>query len=126
MLGRFIRIMLAIATAFVFTAQVEAATQHCARLAHAAEAAVQPAKPVKMETPSCHETGAAGDAAAHHPAPHKQPAQDRCECIAVLSECAPVMTAAGSSLIAPYAWDDPEPEAFASTEPAPALRPPQA
>lgn len=123
MLGRFIRIMLAIATAFVFTAQVEAATQHCARLAHAAEAAVEP---VNAETHSCHEMGSTAKAATHRSAPHKQPAQDRCECIAVLTECAPVMTAAGSSRIAPYAWDDPETEAFASTEPAPALRPPQA
>lgn len=123
MLGRFIRIMLAIATAFVFTAQVEAGAQHCARLAHAAEAAGQP---VKVETPSCHEMGMAAKPTSHHPAPHKQPAQDRCECIAVLTECAPVVTAAGSALIEPYAWAKPVTEAFASTEPAPALRPPQA
>ena len=123
MLGRFIRIMLAIATAVVFTAQVEAATQHCARLVHAAEA---PAGPVKAETPSCHEMTTTAKAAVEHPAPQKSPMQDRCECIAVLTECAPALTAAGSALIEPYAWAQLAAETFASREPAPALRPPQA
>jgi hypothetical protein len=119
MLGRFIRIMLAIATAFVFTAQVEAATQHCARLAHAAVAQT------KAETPSCHDRQTA-DAGTHRPAPHKKTAQDRCECIAVLSECSPVIMAAGSSRIEPYSWTKPAAETVASTEPAPDLRPPRA
>ncbi len=119
MLERFIRIMLAIATAVVLTAQVEAAAQHCARLAHASPAQVE------AETPSCHDMQKA-DAGSHDAAPSEQAAPERCECIAVLSECSPVVTAAGSRRIEPYAWMAPEAEAFASTEPTPALRPPRA
>ncbi len=119
MFGRFIRIMLAIATAFVLTAQVEAAAQHCARLAHAT------VEPVKADTPPCH-TMQKADTATDHPAPHKQPAQERCECIAVLSECSPVVTAGGSSRMEPYAWMEAGAETFASTDPSPALRPPRA
>ena len=129
MLERVVRIMLAVATAIVLSAQVEAAAQHCARLAHAT------VEPVKAKTPSCHDTLAAdtetrdagaADMGAHHQAPHKQSAPDRCECIAVLSACPSVVTPAGSSRIEPYAWAEPGAEAFATTEPAPALRPPRA
>lgn len=129
MLERVVRIMLAIATAIVISAQVEAAAQHCARLAH------ETVEPVKAKTSSCHDTVAAAmearqagaaDKGAHHQAPHKQSAPDRCECIAVLSACPSVVTPAGSSRIEPYAWAEPGAEGFATTEPAPALRPPRA
>jgi hypothetical protein len=113
--------MLAFAMALVFTAQVEAATQHCARLANAAEAVA-----TKADTPSCHSTEDGDAASTQISHPTKQPTQERCECIAVLSACAPVVLPSGSSRIEPYIWAVAHAMSFVSTEPAPALRPPRA
>jgi hypothetical protein len=121
MLGKLTRIVLAFATALIFTGQVEAATKHCVRLAHAAEAsAVQP----KINAPPCHDTQQTRTSEPSQSSKN-DPHEDRCECIAVLCECTPVITPAGSSLIEPYAWAAPQAETFASNEPAPALRPPR-
>jgi len=56
MLSRLSRILLALVTAFVFTGQVEAAAEHCARLAE--QAAIVAAAEAAEAAP-CHETGAA-------------------------------------------------------------------
>ncbi|MEQ1609323.1 MAG: hypothetical protein ABL956_10220 [Hyphomonadaceae bacterium] len=126
MLSKLTRIVLAIATAFVFTGQMEAATAHCARLAmtHAVPERPAPA----AETPPCHENGSAQ--VVGHTAPpqdhqhHPQP--DHCECIAALKTCLAIATASASRRIEPYAWMLPSAAAFVSTEPAPDWRPPRA
>ena len=129
MLSRLTRIMLALVTAFVFTGQIEAAAQHCARLAEqAAFAAVVETE----EAAPCHETQAAVVAAHgdHDTAPDlhakhsKSP--DRCECIAALTGCADLEAAAATTKIEPYAWLLPARAAFASTKPEPDWRPPRA
>lgn len=131
MLSRLTRIMLALVTAFVFTGQVEAATQHCARLV---EQAALAAAAVEAEdaAPPCHETQAAvatvhGD---HNATPdlHTQHSKspDRCECIAALKGCADLEVAASTTRIEPYAWLMPARTAFASTKPEPDWRPPRA
>jgi len=136
MLSKLNRILLAIATAFVFTGQMEAAAAHCARLAlahgttHAATA--EHAAPAHAtQTPPCHESDAAAQAA-HHPAPpqphsqHNHPQPDHCECIAALKTCIAIATASASRRIEPYAWMLHPPAAFVSTDPAPDWRPPRA
>ena len=127
MISAFTRIMLALAMAFVFAGQMEAAAAHCARLAQADVAAVEP----PAETLDCH--GMAEDAAApgHHQTPHHAPDDqsapaDHCDCIGALKVCAAPAVMPGSTSIAPYAWQAPEAISFASIEPAPALRPPRA
>jgi hypothetical protein len=124
MLNRLARVFLALATALVFTGQVEAAASHCARLAAVTEAT---AVLVKADLPSCHENAADAEPASktESPAP-LSPAKDRCECVAVLMTCASVAMAGASAHIEPYAWMRPEAVAFASVEPAPDLRPPRA
>lgn len=128
MLAKLTRIVLAIATAFVFTGQMEAAAQHCARLALASEAALHP---VKAEAAPCHDVQETAQAMPHHAAPHhapshQHPTPDHCECIAALKMCATLLAATASSHIEPYAWALPQATAFASTRPAPDWRPPRA
>jgi hypothetical protein len=121
MTQRLIRVFLALAVAFVFTGRMEAAAAHCARLAHADDAAA-PAP----ETAPCHGSNAAE---ADKPAPqpkHHDKSTDPCECLAVLKACTVVVAATASVHIEPYKWVRPEAIAFASTEPSPALRPPRA
>ena len=131
MLSRLTRIMLALVTAFVFTGQVEAATQHCARLVEQAALAAAAAE-AEEAAPPCHETqaavamvhsdhGAAPDLHANH---SKSP--DRCECIAALKGCADLEVASATTRIEPYAWLMPARAAFASTRPEPDWRPPRA
>jgi hypothetical protein len=124
MLSAFSRIMLALAMAFVFTGQMEAAASHCAKLAQ--DAGMQ-AEPEPASEPDCH--GMADVAPAHHPAPQQTPdtpAPDHCECIAALKVCAAPASLPGSARIAPYDWLLPEAASFASIDPAPGLRPPRA
>src|SRR5690349_282923 len=130
MIERLIRVAFAFAVAFVFTGRMEAAAQHCARLAQ--ENAAAP-KTVRVETPkadavSCHgghemavksEAPKAPSKAGHHGA-----SGERCDCVGVLKGFAEIGAAARSALIEPYNWARPEAAAFASIEPAPALRPP--
>lgn len=130
MISAFTRIMLALAMAFVFAGQMEAAAAHCARLAQADVAA---AGTLAAEA-DCHGMNegadAAGDTAGHHEAP--APAQDdqappdHCECIGALKVCTAPASIPGSTTIAAYAWLVPETASFASIEPAPGLRPPRA
>lgn len=128
MLTRLSRILLALVTAFVFTGQMEAAAEHCARLAHAA------AQAVEAPDAGCHETAQAaaashgrmthhGDAADMTQAPQ---APDHCECIAALHGWTSVSGPLASTLAAPYAWLTPAAMRFASSEPDPDLRPPRA
>lgn len=129
MFPRLTRIMLALVTAFVFTGQVEAAAQHCARLA---EQVTLVAAAETEEAAPCHATQSAvvaahGDHAAapdHHAEHSKSP--DRCECIAALKGCADLEAAAATTKIEPYAWLLPARAAFASTKPEPDWRPPRA
>lgn len=128
MFAKLTRIVLAIATAFVFTGQMEAAAQHCARLALASHAAG--AHHAEAETPPCHGAKEADQAMAHHAAPHhttqdQHPQPDHCECIAALKMCAALTATTTSSHIEPYAWALPQATAFASTKPAPDWRPPR-
>ncbi len=122
MLTAFSRIMLALAMAFVFTGQLEAAAAHCAKLAKD-----EFVEPIAASEPDCH--GMADAAPAHHPAPQQTPyapAPDHCECIAALKVYAAPASLPGSARIAPYDWLPPEAASFASIDPAPGLRPPRA
>lgn len=130
MLSMLTRILLALVTAFVFTGQMEAAAQHCARLAEAAAAEAMPA--TEAEAPPCHETG---DSAAMvhgtqplHASPHADhsSAPDTCECIAALKVFVDVAGARSSTLAEPYAWLAEGDVHIASSEPDPDLRPPRA
>ncbi len=114
------RIMLALAMAFTFASQMEAAAAHCAQLAQADAAAA-------LEQPDCHGMANA-EAPAYHPAPHQPdtPAPDHCECIAALKVFGAPAALPGSTRIAPYAWLTVADAQFASIDPAPGLRPPRA
>jgi hypothetical protein len=114
------RIMLAFCTAFVFTGQMEAAAEHCARLALAAEHATHKAPPA-AETPDCHDSQPAPAHSTHTKAP-----ADHCECIAALKMCSALPAAFASHAITPYAWLTAAAPHFASTTPAPDWRPPRA
>src|SRR5689334_9407854 len=107
MTQRLIRIALALAVAFVFTGRMEAAAEHCMKLA-AEEAAALPV--AAMDAEPCH--------GAHMAAPakpmHHGKSGDRCECMAVLTGFAPVLAETSSAQIEPYAWARPEAVLFAS------------
>jgi len=130
MLPKLTRILLALVTAFVFTGQMEAAAEHCARLAHEAASA----QASKAAAP-CHETAAAvasthhnpTSEASHHPPSHEQaPSSDHCECVAALHGFTKFSGALTSGHVVPYAWLPPEPASFASSRHDPDLRPPRA
>ena len=120
MLSKLTRILLAICTAFVFTGQMEAAAQHCARLALAAEHAATARH--HADTPPCHDSRPAAKTA-HQP---KQHPADHCECIAALKTCATLAATTTSQRIEPYAWTVAATPTLHSTEPAPDWRPPRA
>lgn len=140
MISRLTRILMALVTAFVFTGQMEAAAQHCAKLAQAAaiETAAIVATAETDAAPPCHETTAA---AAHvhaamnhdhippdhsgHGANHSK-APPHCECIAALNGWIDFNGATTSTLVEAYAWLTPAETGFASALPDPDLRPPRA
>jgi hypothetical protein len=122
MIERLIRVGLALAVAFVFTGRMEAATAHCARVV-AQEQAVAP-----HDAMPCHgmdDAASAPEQASHHPAKHN-PAQNQCECIAVLAGFTSFAPSVASAHIEPYEWLQPQAAVFASVEPSPGLRPPRA
>ena len=121
MLKRLSRILLALVTAFVFYGQMEAAAQHCARLAEQATAQ----DIVHTSEPACHEAmdHASKDGSTQAPAHSKGP--DTCECIAALQMCSDVVEAQAAAHIEPYAWLAPQEAAFTSTPPEPDWRPPR-
>jgi len=131
MFSKLTRILLALVTAFVFTGQMEAAAEHCARLAHEAASAQ-----ASEAAAPCHETAAAVASVHHNPtseasqhAPsHEQapPSSDHCECVAALNGFTNISGALTSGHVVPYAWLPPEPASFASSRPDPDLRPPRA
>jgi len=129
MLSKLTRILLALVTAFVFNGQMEAAAQHCARLAQ--EAAVEQAS---APAPECHEPAPAMAHGGHHTAPsHHQPdhapdshTADHCECVAALNGFTNIAGTLASNHVAPYAWLPPEVASFVSSRPDPDLRPPRA
>jgi hypothetical protein len=129
MLNRLSRILLALVTAFVFSGQMEAAAEHCARLAHEAQSSA-PAE----EAAPCHESADAvmlshsqhgGHAAPAHDRPNA-PAPDHCECVAALNGWTAFAGPRASTIVAPYAWLPPEAEQVASSKPDPDFRPPRA
>jgi hypothetical protein len=123
MIERLIRICLAFAIAIVFTGRMEAAAEHCARLVAQEQAVAKP----QHDAAPCH--GAVAEdvfqQTSHHPAP-QDPLQGQCECIAVLVGFASFAAPLASVRVEPYDWMLPQPAAFASVEPALALRPPRA
>jgi type II secretory pathway pseudopilin PulG len=129
MLSKLTRILLALVTAFVFTGQMEAAAQHCARLAQ--EAAIEQASDAAAD---CHEPAPPAVHGAHHAAPSSpQPAHDpathsadHCECVAALNGFTNIAGCLASNHAAPYAWLPPEGVSFDSSRPDPDLRPPRA
>jgi hypothetical protein len=125
MLRRLASLMLALATALVFSGRMEAAAQHCARLA-AAEAAHQHEAP--PAEPSCHGVTEEAAAPTHHAPAHHSPTQpaDHCECIAGLKGCMELASPTASARIEPYAWLEARAVSFASSEPSPGWRPPRA
>ena len=133
MFSRLTRIMLALVTAFVFTGQMEAAAQHCARLAQAAHAAAIVVAP-EPDAPPCHEATAAAAgmhavmSQAHGPAEHSGHANapPHCECIAALTGWIDLYGATTSARVEAYAWLAPSETNFASATPDPDLRPPRA
>jgi hypothetical protein len=128
MIERLIRIGLALAVGLVFTGRMEAAAAHCARLAAAEQAVVEPAHHAQRDAPPCHgmdEAVPTPDKAPHHPVQH-DPAQSQCECIAVLAGFASFAPTVASAHIEPYEWLRPQAATFASIEPSPGLRPPRA
>lgn len=135
MFSRLTRIMLALVTAFVFTGQMEAAAQHCARLAQAAasEAAAIVAA-AETDAPPCHQANAAA-ASPHAATSHDHGTPDHsgttksaphCECIAALTGWVDLAGATTSTHVEAYAWLAPPEVGFASSEPDPDLRPPRA
>ncbi len=129
MLEKLTRILLALVTAFVFTGQMEAAAEHCARLAE------QAALEAPAQASDCHETQKAV-AAAHHGMAHGDPGHpagepspetpDSCECVAALKLCMDFVGSTASARVAPYAWLVAGEASFASSQPDPDLRPPRA
>ena len=138
MFSRLTRILLALVTAFVFTGQMEAAAQHCARLAKAA-AIVAAAEPDRAP---CHESQAAAEnvhaAMSHdhalmdhgapgHASDHSGKANSpHCECIAALTGWIDLDGATITSHVEAYAWFAPAEATFASSDTDPDLRPPRA
>ena len=123
MIERLIRIGLALAVAFVFTGRMEAAAAHCARIVAEEQAVATPAH----DAMPCHGTDDAAPAteqASHHPAP-QDPAQDKCECVAVLAGFATFAPAVASAHIEPYEWMRPQATVLASIDSSPGLRPPR-
>lgn len=116
------RILLAFVIAFVFSARMEAAAQHCARTASQVVAQAQPE--VMPEHP-CHMTG--HEAQPARPAPvkhHPQPAP--CECIAFGKGVPAPLAALAVSRIEPFDWERPAPMSLASLDLAPDGPPPKA
>jgi hypothetical protein len=131
MLSKLTRILLALVTAFVFTGQMGAAAEHCARLAHEAASIEQT---TSAPAPECHDPAPASAHGAHHAAPSDAPpahdpashAADHCECVAALNGFTSITGARASNVVAHYAWQAPEAASFVSSRPDPDLRPPRA
>jgi len=134
MLPKLTRILLALVTALVFTGQMEAAAQHCARLAHEA-ASIEHAPAPDRE---CHDPAPAAAHGAHHAAPSEAtPGHDpahapashaagHCECLAALNGFTSTTGARASNVIAHDAWQPLKTASFVSSRPDPDLRPPRA
>ena len=105
MLARLTRILLALVTAFVFTGQMEAAAQHCAKLI---AATLRPGRLSRLPQRQAN----ALPATACDDAPHRQdriiPRRSKppptCECIAALTACCRRRAHGGDRAIEPYAW----------------------
>jgi hypothetical protein len=126
MSNRLARLFLALCIAIVFTGRMETAAAHCRGLADAMQA--KPATSMTdidmqgMDMSACHDAPAA-----QHPAHHAPANGGPCECLAMLIACPLGLEAARTSIrIEPFSWALPEPVRFASVDPAPGLRPPQA
>jgi hypothetical protein len=125
MFERLIRIAFAFAVAFVFAGRMEAAAQHCARLALETKTEAPKAE-AAAETMSCHHGGDEMAQKTEAPVKHHDRSGERCDCVGVLKGFSEIGSAMQSAHIEPYEWARPEAAAFASIEPSPALRPPRA
>jgi hypothetical protein len=112
------RLCLGLIVAFVFAGRVEAATQHCVRLAHEALAISAAAEP-------CHMMGMDHSAPAKVQTHHSQP-MGACECIAFAKSVSAPLPLLASSRIAAFAWERPAVESVASLDLAPDGPPPKA
>lgn len=129
MLNRLSRILLALVTAVVFSGQIEAAAEHCARLAHQAQVSSAVGEPA-----ACHESadavamshGQHGDQAPPAQDPSKAPAPDHCECVAALNGWTTFLGPQASTIVTHYAWLPPQTDEVASSAPDPDFRPPRA
>ncbi|HEV7691200.1 MAG TPA: hypothetical protein VGO52_10270 [Hyphomonadaceae bacterium] len=121
---------LAFVVAFVFAGRMEAAAQHCARLALelAAPIAAEVSQAEEMPCHGGHEMGLKAEAPvkAASKAHHHGNTGERCDCVGVLKAFAEVGAAVRSAHIEPYEWARPEAAVFASIEPQPDWRPPRA
>ncbi|MEP7209362.1 MAG: hypothetical protein ABI740_00875 [Alphaproteobacteria bacterium] len=121
---RLFHFLLAVVVAFVFTGRMEAAASHCRGLAASTNIAmgdmdmsVMPG--MNMPTmPDCH--------GADHSSKTHSPANEPCECLALLTADFPVIeTARRASRLVHFTWEAPEAIRFASLEAAPDHPPPR-
>jgi hypothetical protein len=121
---RLFHFVLAVVVAFVFTGRMEAAASHCRGATAPTEAAMDMSMPgmegMDMSAmPDCH--------GADNPGKSHSPANDPCECLALLTADFPVVeTPQRSAQVAPFTWQAPEAIGFASLEAAPDKPPPRA
>lgn len=116
---RLLRLCLGLIVAFVFAGRVEAASEHCVRLAHQAAAIAETA------AEPCHMMGMAMSGA-DKTQPHHSQSMSACECIAFAKSIATPASLLASSRIAAFAWRRPEVESLASLDLAPEGPPPKA
>jgi hypothetical protein len=127
---RLFHFLLAVVVAFVFTGRMEAAASHCRSLAAPADMATtmpmgdmpgMAGMDMNMDMatmPDCH--------GAEQPAKQHAPANDPCECLALLTADFPVVeTAQKSTRIAPFVWQAPATAAIISFDRAPDGPPPK-
>jgi hypothetical protein len=115
---RLFHFLLAVVVAFVFTGRMEAAASHCRGLAAPTDMASDMAGMDMSAMPDCH--------GSDNPAKTHSPANDPCECLALLTADFPVIeTARKSARIAPFVWRAPVAMAVTSFDRAPDGRPPR-
>jgi hypothetical protein len=121
---RLFHFVLAVVVAFVFTGRMEAAASHCRGLVAPTDMATNMANMDMVGAdmsamPDCH--------GADHPGKTHSPANDPCECLALLTaDCPTIATPRVSVRIAPFNWERPTPMAITSFDRAPDEHPPKA
>jgi hypothetical protein len=116
---RLLRLALGLVVALVFVGRVEAATQHCVRLAHEASAISEPA------AAPCHMTDMEKPVPAKGPS-HHAPSMAACECIAFAKSVSTPAPMLASSCVSGFAWERPRAESLVSLDLTPEGPPPKA